>query len=157
MEKLISKTKIEFIQPPYKTPSKEYTQFQQILAIRKEVFVFGQNVDPAIDQDGKDSVLEHFLIVRGDEPAGCLRFRPLDNTTVKLERIAIVSKFRGLGLGKRLVQAAVKEAGKRNYQKLVMYAQFYLLDYYEDLGFIAVGEPFYEANIKHIKMIHCRN
>ena len=50
MEKLISETKIEFIQPPYKTPSKEYTQLQQILAIRKEVFVFGQNVDPAIDR-----------------------------------------------------------------------------------------------------------
>jgi len=154
MEKLVPETKIECIHPPYITPSKEYTQFQQILAIRKEVFVIGQNVDPAIDQDGKDSELEHFLIVRGNEPAGCLRFRPLDNSTIKLERIAILSKFRGLGLGKKLVLAAVKEANKRNYQNLVMYAQYYLLDYYGNLGFIAVGEPFYEANIKHIKMIH---
>ena len=154
MEKLVPETKIEFIQPPYITPSKEYTQFQQILAIRKEVFVIGQNVDPAIDQDGKDSYLELFLIMRGKEPAGCLRFRPLDKSTVKLERIAILSKFRGFGFGKKLVQAAVTEAGRRNYRNLTMYAQYYLLDYYGNLGFSAVGEPFYEANIKHIKMNH---
>jgi len=156
MEKIIPETKIEFIQPPYKTPSKEYRQFQQILAIRKEVFVVGQNVDPAIDQDGKDSELEHFLIMRGKEAAGCLRFRPLDNSTVKLERIAILSKFRGLGFGKKLVQAAAAEAGRRNYRNLTMYAQYYLLDYYGNLGFSAVGEPFYEANIKHIKMNYSR-
>ncbi len=152
MEKPISETKIKFIQPPYKTPSKEYTQFQQILAIRKEVFIFGQNVDPAIDQDGKDSNLEHFIVLYGDEPAGCLRFRPLDSAVVKLERIAILSQFRGVGLGKKLVQAAVEEAGKRGYKKLTMNAQYYLLGYYRNLGFSAVGEPFYEADIKHIKM-----
>ncbi|MBC8452487.1 MAG: GNAT family N-acetyltransferase [Spirochaetes bacterium] len=153
MEKIIPATKLKHIQPPYKNPLPAYIQYQQVLAIRKEVFVVGQNVDPAIDQDGKDSNLEHFLIVRGNEPAGCLRFQPLDNSTVKLERIAIIAEFRGLGLGKRLVQAAVMEAGKRNYKKLIMYAQFYLLDYYGKLGFTAVGEPFYEANIKHIEMI----
>ena len=153
MEKIIPPTTIRLLQPPFESSLPVYTQFQQVLAIRKEVFVVGQKVDPTIDQDGKDSILEHLLMVRGTEPVGCLRLRPLDNFTVKLERIAIVSKFRGLGLGKRLVQAAVSEAGKRNYRKLIMYAQFYLLDYYGSLGFTAVGESFYEANIKHIKMI----
>ncbi len=140
------------IKPPYLNSSQAHTLFQQALSVRKEVFIIGQHVDPAIDQDGKDEYLEHFVILRGKEPAGCLRFRPLDSTVVKLERIAILSQFRGLGLGKKLVQAAVEEAERCKYKKLTMNAQYYLLDYYRNLGFSAVGEPFYEAEIKHIKM-----
>ncbi|NQT58386.1 MAG: GNAT family N-acetyltransferase [Bacteroidetes bacterium] len=152
MEKLLPKTEMVHIKPPYHISSKVFTLFQQALTIRKEVFVIGQHVDPAIDQDGKDSNLEHFIVMRGNEPAGCLRFRPLDNAVVKLERIAILSQFRSLGLGKKLVQAAVEEAIQCNFKKLTMNAQYYLLDYYGNLGFSAVGEPFLEAEIKHITM-----
>jgi predicted GNAT family N-acyltransferase len=152
MEKLLPKIEIIHIKPPYLDSSQAHALFHQALSMRKEVFVISQHVDPAIDQDGKDETLEHFVVLRGKEPAGCLRFRPLDSAVVKLERIAILSQFRGFGLGKKLVQAAIEEAERCKYKKLTMNAQYYLLDYYGNLGFSAVGEPFYEAEIKHIKM-----
>ena len=152
MVKNVTGTELVLIKPPYGNPSRSSTLLQQVLAIRKKVFVDEQQVPPAIDQDGKDEDLEHFVVLQGDEPAGCLRFRPLDTEVVKLERIAILPQFRGVGLGKKLVRAAVSEAVQRNFKELTINAQYHLLDYYGDLGFAAVGEPFYEANIKHIAM-----
>ena len=152
MKKALPKIELFSIKPPYLNPSQEFTLLQFAFAIRNEVFVIGQKVDPAIDRDGKDEKSEHFVIMCGNESAGCLRFRPLDPGTVKLERIAILSQFRGLGLGKKLVQAAVEKAGKRAYKKLTMNAQYYLLNYYSSLGFSVVGKPFDEAEIKHITM-----
>jgi len=185
MEKNIPPTRIMVLTPPYSRFNPEGALLKELLTVRRIVFVEGQGVDPAIEQDGMDTDVDHLAAVRGwggetsdkegdgsgggsrkfsgsgrggefDEAperiVGCLRFNQLSSDTVKLERIAVLPQFRGLGIGKLLVNGAVSEAQKRGIRNITMHAQFYLLDYYRGLGFEPDGELFFEAGIKHIAM-----
>lgn len=159
MEKEIPQTRIAVLTPPYSRFKPEGALLKELLAVRRIVFVEGQGVNPAIEQDGMDTDVDHLAAVRGwgdgDGPAqivGCLRFNQLSSDTVKLERIAVLPQNRGLGIGKLLVNGAVSEAQKRGLRNITMHAQFYLLDYYRGLGFEPDGELFFEAGIKHIAM-----
>ncbi len=171
MEKTIPPTRIMVLRPPYSRFKPEGALLKELLAVRRIVFVEGQGVDPAIEQDGMDSDVDHLAAIRGwgdgdgdgdgdggkfaEGPAqivGCLRFNQLSSDTVKLERIAVLPQFRGLGIGKLLINGAVSEAQKRGIRNITMHAQFYLLDYYRGLGFEPDGELFFEADIKHITM-----
>jgi predicted GNAT family N-acyltransferase len=143
--------------PPFRIISSEDTHDpKEIIAaaqgIRRIVFIEGQKVPREIEVDGKDPSCIHLLALIGEDPAGCLRLNHSGPGVLKLERLAVLPLYRGLGYGKKLVQAAVETARKHEAYKITMHAQYHLEQYYKDLGFSAQGEPFYEASIKHIAM-----
>lgn len=146
---------IKTITPPFLEREENTRLLNEIKAIRNTVFVEGQGVDPSIEQDGLDETLDHILLFSNGSAAGVLRFHRQDEETVKFERIAVLPEYRGLGYGKRLVKEALSVAEHKGFEQAVMHAQYYLLDYYRSLGFNEEGEPFLEADIKHITM-SCR-
>ena len=79
---------------------------------------------------------------------------PCQDRTFKLERFAVLKEYRGHGYGKQAFLYLVNKL-EEEYNPCTIYfnAQYQLLDYYKSLGFIEEGETFYEANIKHIKMV----
>ncbi len=126
-----------------------------VLDIRNRVFVIGQNCPYDIEVvPNEEKEAKHFLIYYKDTPVGTIRYRQTGNREFKLERFAILEEYRGKGYGK---QAFLYLANKleEDYNPCTIWfnAQYQLLDYYKKLGFTEVGETFYEANIKHIKMI----
>ncbi len=155
----------EFLAMEYVTPdiamlysTKEQPNHEKIIAachtIREEVFIVGQNVPEEIDLDGKDIDFDHILLKFGDIIAGCVRLNTSQPDTVKLERLAVIERFRGYGFGKLLLERGIELCEDKKISKITMHAQYYLKEYYEASGFSAVGEPFYEADIKHIEMVH---
>ena len=74
--------------------------------------------------------------------------------TIKLERFAILEEYRGKHFGKEAFTFLVNKL-EEDYNPCTIYfnAQYHLLDYYRSLGFKEEGDTFYEANIKHIKMV----
>lgn len=121
--------------------------------IRKRVFIEEQKVDPNIEQDEFDPVCTHFLILYKNKPIGTCRVHFIGNKA-KLERLAILKKYRGLGLGKLAVNHMVSFCKRRKIKVIYMNAQYYLFEYYTSLGFVPKGKPFIEARIKHIKMYY---
>jgi predicted GNAT family N-acyltransferase len=121
--------------------------------IRRVVFIEGQNVPEEIDLDGHDDEFSHLLLKRGDIPAATMRINTSTAHTYKLERLAVLPEFRNLGYGKKLIQAAIEQARRERIQRVHMHAQYYLKDYYQALGFSILGQPFFEASIKHIEMV----
>ena len=119
--------------------------------IRNLVFVNEQKISKELDQDGKDDLSFHFILYLNNNPIGCSRLRIADNNA-KLERIAILKEFRGKGLGKELLTYMINFAKRKGITGIFLNAQYYLLDYYQECGFIPVGLPFIEVGIKHIKM-----
>ena len=126
-----------------------------VLDIRNRVFVIGQNCPYDIEvvpEEEKEA--KHFLIYYKETPVGTIRYRQTGDREFKLERFAILEEYRGKGYGKEAFLYLVNKL-EEDYNPCTIWfnAQYQLLDYYKKLGFTEVGETFYEANIKHIKMI----
>ena len=64
-------------------------------------------------------------------------------------------EVRGNGLGRKLLHAAIDWIRTNtSARQIVISAQAYLRDtYYGAAGFVARGEPYQEAGIKHIEMV----
>ena len=126
-----------------------------VLDIRNKVFVIGQNCPYDIEvvpEEEKEA--RHFLIYLKEEPIGTIRYRMVGDRLFKLERFAVLEEYRGHGYGKQAFLFLVNKI-EEDYNPCTIYfnAQYQLLEYYQKLGFKEEGETFYEANIKHIKMI----
>ncbi len=154
MERQVPEKTIKYIHPSYPLTEEETEVIRQCQYIRRKVFIEGQNVDEHIELDGKDQQFDHLLLYYGGTPAGCLRINTSSNSRVKLERLAVLHAYRNLGLGTSLLHKAIALCLEQGNENIIMHAQYYLLDYYRRLGFSPIGRPFFEAEIKHIKMYY---
>lgn len=125
----------------------------EIRAIRHQVFTIEQNVELALEFDGKDDTAQHLLAYFNSQPVGTARIRYLSPQTAKIERLAVLSTARGGGIGRKLMEAALDVIASKKVEETVVHAQEYIKQLYHNLGFQQVGEPFDEAGISHVKMI----
>jgi len=124
-------------------------ELEKVFAIRREVFVGEQNCPPELEWEHED-VSTHFLATVDDEPAGAARWRKTGKG-YKLERFAVLKKFRGYGVGQSLVQAVLDDLpGHATY--IYMHAQIQAVSLYERFGFVKTGPQFEEAGIQHFTM-----
>lgn len=141
-------------------PAVSEADWQHVRAIRQLVFVEEQACAPEDEWDRYDvpeargRTVHHLVGMVAGVPAAAARWRPIGNeqTTAKLERFAVLPAFRGRGFGRQMIEHAMAEAQAAGCERLVLHAQAYLVDLYRQLGFEAVGEPFDEAGIEHVKM-----
>ncbi len=127
-------------------------ELEEVLRLRKTVFVEEQDVPKEIEFDGLDQRLEHVIVRLDGKTIGCARIRPM-NGKVKLERIAILKEQRNKGFGKMLMQYLISHCRQIGANEIVIHAQHHLRGFYEDFGFKSKGQPFMEAGIKHIEML----
>jgi predicted GNAT family N-acyltransferase len=124
-----------------------------IQTIRREVFQREQGVSEELEFDGLDDSAEHLLAYRDGVPVGTARIRRLNEKIVKIERLAVLSSARRLGIGRQLMEEAIAVArGYADAEEIVINAQEYVTRLYEKLGFEVVGDRFEEAGIPHVKM-----
>lgn len=130
-------------------------QLYDLLRLRSEVFVVEQNC-VFLDMDNKDQACYHFLIYKDAELAACARLLPpgLYYDQMSIGRIVTSPKVRGTGLGKILVSTAIEVCYKLFGQgPIKIGAQLYAQGFYEQFGFLPVGEIYDEDGIDHIHMI----
>lgn len=127
-------------------------EFAAIQQIRISVFQDEQGVDSTLEFDGKDDISQHLIAYLDEQAVGTARIRCLDEHTVKIERLAVLSVARGNGIGNKIMQKALLVIASQNISEVVVHAQAYIKGLYEKLGFIAVGEVFEEAGIPHVEM-----
>ncbi len=123
-----------------------------IQMIRHQVFQREQNVKPDLDFDGLDDITPHLIAYYQNEPVGTARIRSLDLYKVKLERMAVLSVYRGRGIGRALVREAIAFAKAQNISEIQLNAQVHAKEFYRKLGFEPYGEEFDEAGITHVSM-----
>ena len=128
----------------------EQPDLDKVFAVRREVFVVEQNCPPELEWEFEDES-NHFLATVDDEPAGACRWRKTDNG-YKLERFAVLQKFRGFGVGQALVQAALDDL-PADAGYVYLNAQIQAVSLYEKFGFEKTEPQFEEAGIQHYKMI----
>jgi predicted GNAT family N-acyltransferase len=143
--------------PPQNMPSKiqvrkvtDPVNLEKVFAIRREVFVVEQSCPPELEWEFEDES-NHFLATVDGEPAGASRWRRTDKG-YKLERFAVLEKFRGIGVGQELVKAVLSDLPK-DATYVYMHAQIQAVSLYEKFNFEKTGPEFEEAGIRHFKMI----
>ncbi len=120
----------------------------QIIDIRTRVFVEEQGVPTAIELDGQDPQCHHLLAYLGDRPIGTVRLLP----DGRIGRLAVLKEQRHQGSGGQLLREIISVAHSLGMTALYLHAQVQTLDFYRCMGFIADGEEFVEAGIRHRNM-----
>ena len=121
-----------------------------LLAVRTAVFVAEQGVPPDIEADAADATAEHFLACdTAGAPIGTARLL----ADAHIGRIAVLRDWRGRGVGRALLEAAVARARERAMSAVVLHAQSHAAGFYAGAGFVTHGEPFMEAGIRHVRMV----
>ena len=132
-----------------------------VRSVREVVFVREQACPPEEEWDGYDAPevrgrsVHHLLGTVDGETAACARWRPVETDSgvaAKLERFAVLAPFRGRGLGRDLVAAALADARAAGFVRFVLHAQVHLAAFYASFGFEPVGERFWDVGIEHVKM-----
>ena len=126
------------------------TELEKAFAIRRQVFCIEQNVSEEIEMDEFDEVATHILAYINDKPVWTARWR-FTTEGAKMERFAVLKKYRGKGVGEALVKYTLDKLKDNDF--IYLNAQESVIKFYEKYGFEAIGIRFYEANIPHKKMV----
>jgi len=127
------------------------TLCNQAFALRREVFVWEQNVPQDEENDADDLLATHFVALADGEVVGTLRliFKP---EHVKIGRVAVRSAYRGRGIAKQLILGAMEHAKSLGQDRFYLTAQSDKLAMYEKLGFAAFGPQFQDGGMPHRAM-----
>ena len=127
------------------TPERLYA----LLKLRVDVFVVEQEC-PYPELDGRDlePSTRHFWI-GSDVPLAYLRLLEEPGGGFRIGRVCTAADARGRGLSRRLMEAALAEAGDA---ETVLDAQVQVAALYGAFGFRQVGDEFLDYGIPHVTM-----
>ena len=121
--------------------------------IRRKVFIEEQGVSEEEEMDGLDDQADQYLLYVNAAPAATARIRYPDPERGKIERVAVLPRYRNLGVGEKLVIRLMADISTRNTVKeIILAALTSVVGFYEKLGFTAFGEEFLDAGIPHLWM-----
>lgn len=121
-----------------------------IRAVRNTVFSDEQGISEALDFDGRDHECVQVLARVGDgEVVGTARMLPDGH----VGRIAVHERWRGRGVGTRLVECLTGVARDRGFSEIYLHSQAQAADFYTRLGYETRGDTFMEAGIEHVLMV----
>ena len=134
---------------------KNQSDKKKAFEIRNLVFCEEQKVSKEIEFDGLDQFCRHYLAKINELPIGTARVREQKKGTFKIERMAVLKRYRKKGVGKAIIKKILKHyLNLNNINKLILNSQIEAKDFYKKFGFVEVGKEFVEANIRHQKMIY---
>ncbi len=131
-------------------------QLKQALEIRHHVFVIEQQVPAEIEIDQYDVIspdVHHVLLSTDGQAVATGRLIYYSKDTAKMQRIAVLESHRSFGYGRVLLLAMEELARELGLTYSVLDAQCQAQKFYEKLGYEVISEePFYDADILHVRM-----
>jgi ElaA protein len=130
-------------------------ELYDILRLRSEVFVVEQNCI-FLDMDNSDHESYHLQGRAEGKLIAYIRILPpgLAYDDPSIGRVVTSPSYRGKGAGIELMKTAIKETNRLFGNLSIMIgAQLYLKQFYENLGFSKCSEIYLEDDIQHIKMV----
>ncbi|SEO51450.1 Acetyltransferase (GNAT) domain-containing protein [Amphibacillus marinus] len=126
-------------------------QVKDAFAVREQVFIQEQGIDPNIEMDQADQAAIHIVGYVADTPVAVARMRIVGQTG-KVQRVAVLAPYRNKGYGKTLMLELEQIAAKHHLIKTVLNAQAHAIDFYKSLNYNVTSDLFLEAGIEHVSM-----
>lgn len=127
-------------------------ELPEAFEVRRQVFVREQGISEDLVFDGHDRGALHMVVKDGERVIGSARVRFLADNQAKLERMAVLKRYRRKGIGKEMLLFLDTVWKDKQVQQVIIHAQLEVVPFYKLCGFDELGLPFQEAGIKHIKM-----
>lgn len=141
----------------YSFPELTTALLYDILALRQTVFIVEQNCI-YLDADGHyDYCSLHCCGF--DEKGRLIAYTRIIPPNIKYEepaigRVVVVASARKKGIGNELMKLSIEKCNKLYPEHSIrISAQCYLEQFYSNLGFSSVGQPYQEDDIPHIEML----
>ena len=122
-------------------------------SIRETVFIQEQGVPATLELDEYDLLAAHALAYEDTECVGTGRLIHLEANSFVIGRMAVLPRFRGLGIGRQILEKLIALAKSQGAKKISLHSQVSAIPFYEKLAFQAEGPIFDEAGIAHRNMI----
>jgi YbgC/YbaW family acyl-CoA thioester hydrolase len=123
--------------------------------IRTEVFVDEQGIPITMQADAADEIALHVVASnRLNLPVATGRLLQQAPGVGRIGRMAVNRVLRGSNLGRDVLRALIRAATERGDHEVMLHAQRTAQGFYTRLGFLPRGEPFEEAGIVHVEMVH---
>jgi predicted GNAT family N-acyltransferase len=127
-------------------------ELQEAFEVMRQVFVREQNISEDLVFDGHDNEALHMVVKDGERVIGSARVKFLAGNQAKLERMAVLKRYRRKGIGKEMLLFLDTVWKDKQVQQIIIHAQLEVVPFYKLCGFDELGLPFRKAGIKHIKM-----
>ncbi|OOM80568.1 GNAT family N-acetyltransferase [Clostridium sp. BL-8] len=119
--------------------------------IRTEVFMKEQGFKNEFD--GWDNKVSHVVLFMDGKAAGTGRLLPGEKKSIfVIGRVAVLKKYRKLHLGSAIINELEKLAKTSGGLSIELSAQCTAQGFYENLGYVASGEPYLDEFCEHIHM-----
>lgn len=123
-----------------------------IKTLRNNTFVIEEQLPYNDEFEGDEDKFIHCCLYRGDELIATARIG-VEGNYARISRIAVKAGLRKQGKGTAIVKYAEEMAKQFNKPSLLVIAQIQAKGFYEKIGYAAVGEPFIDAGLPHIRMV----
>jgi predicted GNAT family N-acyltransferase len=124
------------------------------MAIRAAVFMAEQACPYSEEFDENDFVGMHLLGTVSDEPAATLRIRFFADFA-KLERWAVLPRFRGTSIGGSIVEHALKVCQRKGYRRVYAHAQIRYVEKWKRFGLkpMLKNAPLVFSDYEYVEMV----
>ncbi|NWF77156.1 MAG: GNAT family N-acetyltransferase [Chloroflexi bacterium] len=127
-------------------------ELSEAFKVRRQVFVREQGIPEDLVFDGHDREALHIVVKDGERVIGSARVQFFGDNQAKLERMAILKRYRREGVGRKMLLFLSAVLKDKQVQQVIIHAQLEVVPFYKSCGFHETGLPFEEAGIQHIKM-----
>ncbi|GAB5556048.1 MAG: GNAT family N-acetyltransferase [Schleiferiaceae bacterium] len=129
-------------------------ELYKIIRLRIEVFSVEQNC-PYQDLDNFDQKAIHIMAWDGENLVAYSRVAMpgIIYEEACIGRVITAQSQRGKGLGKEIMERSIGFLENKNAMTIKIMAQTYLLDFYQNLGFVITSEEFLEDDLPHHYMV----
>lgn len=127
-------------------------EYETSIDIRNKAFrkPWGLNIrdeDLTVDKD-----MELFGGYLDDKMIATIFLTQDDQDSARIKSVAILKEYRGLGLGKYLMNYMEDIARKRGYKKVNLMGRVSVEEFYHKLGYETLSDPYDHQTIPHIDM-----
>lgn len=112
----------------------------KVMAIRAASYLSEQDMPYEEDADGNDLCAAHLIGYIGKEPAATVRLRFFADFC-KIERLAVMPRFRGSSIGPRMVRAGIEYGRDKGYERFYGQAEKAAFSIWQRVGFVPRNGP----------------
>lgn len=127
--------------------------YKQSVALREKILRYPLGLhftSKALEQD-KNCI--HIVALDNKKVIGTTVLNPIDKDTIKIRQVAVDYDYRKQNIGKKLMEYAEEVSRKRGYKTAILHARYYVIKFYQKLGYKDIGDEFIEIGIPHLLMI----